>query len=82
MQETVVALDTEFYWRNTYYPQLCLIQIATKNTIHLIDTLAENFDLTLLNPLLASQKTLKMRLRQSLIYPKKKSLFLLIFTNA
>ena len=32
----LIAIDTEFEWRRTYYPILSLIQIATKN-IFLID---------------------------------------------
>jgi len=59
MQEKVIALDTEFYWRNTYYPELCLIQIATANQIYLIDTLKE-LDLNLLSPLFSSTSTLKI----------------------
>ncbi|MED7788235.1 HRDC domain-containing protein [Francisella sp. 19X1-34] len=36
-----IAVDTEFYWMRTYYPELCLIQIATENEVFLIDTLVE-----------------------------------------
>jgi ribonuclease D len=35
-----LALDTEFVREKTYYPQLCLVQIATANTIACIDCLA------------------------------------------
>lgn len=37
---TELAIDTEFKWINTYYPQLCLLQIATKNMAECIDILA------------------------------------------
>ncbi|WP_100550538.1 ribonuclease D [Caedibacter taeniospiralis] len=60
MQEKVIALDTEFYWRNTYYPELCLIQIATADNIYLIDPLSKELDLNLLCPLFASTNTLKI----------------------
>ena len=40
----VVALDTEFIKRTTYYPILALIQINTGNAIYLID--APKLDLT------------------------------------
>ena len=35
--ETILGVDTEFDWRNTYFPKLCLLQIATKSNIFLID---------------------------------------------
>lgn len=40
--ETIIGVDTEFDWRNTYYPNLCLIQISTKKKIFLIDCLKLN----------------------------------------
>lgn len=36
-KETILGIDTEFDWRNTYFPKLCLLQIATKSKILLID---------------------------------------------
>lgn len=39
----IIAIDTEFDWRNTYFPILSLIQIATRKKIFLVDCLeAEN----------------------------------------
>ena len=35
-----LVIDTEFIRENTYYPKLCLIQIATKDRIACIDTLS------------------------------------------
>ncbi len=40
-QNSHIAVDTEFYWMRTYYPELCLIQVATANNIYLIDTLED-----------------------------------------
>ncbi len=37
--EKILGVDTEFDWRNTYYPNLCLIQISTKKKIFLFDCL-------------------------------------------
>lgn len=37
--EKFLALDTEFEWRNTYFPRLSLIQISTKKKIFLLDCL-------------------------------------------
>ena len=38
--EKIIGIDTEFDWRNTYYPKLCLIQISTIKKIFLIDCLS------------------------------------------
>tara|TARA_B100001057_G_scaffold296483_1_gene296705 strand:+ start:16016 stop:16864 length:849 start_codon:yes stop_codon:yes gene_type:complete len=35
--ENIIGIDTEFDWRNTYFPNLSLIQISTSNKIILID---------------------------------------------
>lgn len=39
MKSKVIGIDTEFDWRNTYYPKLCLLQIASEDKIFLIDCL-------------------------------------------
>lgn len=39
-ESTYLAIDTEFRREDTYFPQLCLIQVATSESIFLIDTLA------------------------------------------
>ncbi|SFV84911.1 Ribonuclease D [hydrothermal vent metagenome] len=38
--ETELAIDTEFKWVSTYYPILCLIQIATKEVAECIDVVS------------------------------------------
>lgn len=40
--ENIIGIDTEFDWRNTYYPKLALIQISTSKKIFLIDCLKLN----------------------------------------
>src|SRR5947208_3390366 len=35
-----VGLDTEFVGEDTYHPKLCLIQLATPETLYLIDPFA------------------------------------------
>lgn len=39
--ESILSLDTEFVRERTYYPQLCLIQIATPDQTVCVDCLAE-----------------------------------------
>ncbi len=55
-----VALDTEFVWERTYYPQLGLIQIALSDEdCHLIDPCALS-DLTPLGDLLCDRSVIKI----------------------
>ena len=39
VKEKYIGIDTEFNWRNTYFPELSLLQISTSNNILLIDCL-------------------------------------------
>jgi len=39
-EHAVIAIDTEFIRERTYYPQLCLLQIAVGDSIWCVDTLA------------------------------------------
>jgi ribonuclease D len=41
-----VAVDTEFMRENTYYPELCLVQLADKNEAAAIDPMAPGLDMT------------------------------------
>ncbi|MBT0668092.1 ribonuclease D [Novosphingobium profundi] len=47
-----VAVDTEFMRENTYWPELCLVQIANTEEAAAIDPLANGIDLTPLHDLL------------------------------
>ena len=47
-----VAVDTEFMRENTYWPELCLVQIANTEEAAAIDPLASGIDLTPLLDLL------------------------------
>ena len=56
-----VAVDTEFMRENTYYPDLCLVQIAGGNEAAAIDPKAQGIDLTpLLDLLVANDEVLKV----------------------
>ena len=59
-KESFVTLDTEFIREKTYYPELCLIQIAGLNTEACIDALSENLDLTPLFDLLQNPSVVKV----------------------
>lgn len=41
LRENLIALDTEFVRERTYYPELCVLQIATKMWVAAIDCLAD-----------------------------------------
>ncbi len=56
----VVTVDTEFIRENTYYPRLCLVQIASDDQVAAIDPLAEGIDLAPLLALLANPDILKV----------------------
>jgi ribonuclease D len=55
-QEKFIALDTEFSREHTYYPKLCIVQIATASQIFIIDTL--NIDLSPLKLLFLNKELL------------------------
>lgn len=55
-----IAIDTEFIREKTYYPELCLIQIAGPETEACIDVLAEDLDLTPLFDLLQNKNVVKV----------------------
>ena len=51
-----VAVDTEFMRENTYWPELCLVQIANTEEAAAIDPLAEGIDLSPLLDLLTDNE--------------------------
>ena len=55
-----VALDTEFLRDQTYWPKLCLIQIAVPGSDAIIDPLAEGIDLTSFYDLLKQPHIVKV----------------------
>jgi ribonuclease D len=54
-----LAIDTEFMRERTYYPQLCLVQVATDSDCFLVDPLA-GLDLEGLYALLADRSKIKI----------------------
>lgn len=55
-----VAVDTEFMREQTFWPRLCLIQIASEDTEVLIDSLAPGIDLQPFFDLMVNEKVLKV----------------------
>src|SRR5215468_9671312 len=55
-----VAVDTEFMRERTYWPILCLVQVAGPEEAVAIDALAPGIDLTSLLALMADENTLKV----------------------
>ena len=60
-QADFITVETEFMRESTYYPELCLIQIADVNEAAAIDPMAPGLDMTpLLNLLTDNQDVLKV----------------------
>jgi ribonuclease D len=53
-----VAVDTEFMRENTYYPELCLVQLADENEAAAIDPKADGLDLTPLLDLITNNENI------------------------
>lgn len=60
-ESAFIAVDTEFMRENTYWPDLCLFQVATPEEAAAIDPKAEGIDLTaFLNLLVNNEHVLKV----------------------
>src|SRR5690606_21557449 len=55
-----LAVDTEFHRETTYWPQVCLIQVANADFDVLVDPMATGIDLSLLMNLLADKSKVKV----------------------
>ncbi len=58
--ETFVTVDTEFMRERTYWPELCLVQIAGEKEVAVIDAQADGLDLTSLGVLFANESVTKV----------------------
>lgn len=58
--DTYVTVDTEFMRERTYFPQLCLVQIAGEHHAAVIDALADGLDWTPFWDLMKNPKILKV----------------------
>src|SRR5260370_17268305 len=59
-RHTFVTVDTEFLRETTYYPLLCVAQMATSEEAVVIDTLAQDLDLAPFFELMANEAVLKV----------------------
>jgi ribonuclease D len=59
-QDDFLAVDTEFHRETTYWPQVCLIQVASSDYDVLVDPLAKGIDLAPLNSLIADPSRTKV----------------------
>lgn len=55
-----VTVDTEFLRETTYYPKLCLIQIASPDEAAIVDPLAQDIDLTPFFSLMTNHAVIKV----------------------
>ena len=59
-QEPWVTVDTEFMRERTYYPELCVVQLAGTADVAVVDALAPGIDLAPLGALMADTAVLKV----------------------
>jgi ribonuclease D len=59
-RHTFVTVDTEFLRETTYYPLLCVAQIATRDEAVVIDALAPDMNLAPFFELMANERVLKV----------------------
>jgi ribonuclease D len=58
--ETFITVDTEFMRERTYWPELCLVQIAGEKEVAVIDAEADGIDLAALGVLFADEAVPKI----------------------
>ncbi|WP_137125616.1 ribonuclease D [Roseomonas sp. HF4] len=58
--EPFVTIDTEFMRERTYWPELCLVQLAGEEDVALVDSMAPGLDLAPLGELLADPGVVKV----------------------
>ena len=58
--EEFVTVDTEFMRERTYWPELCVVQLAGEHEVAVIDAQAPEIDLAPLGDLLANQAVMKV----------------------
>src|ERR1700704_3650508 len=59
-QHKVITVDTEFLRETTYYPLLCVVQMASPDEAVVIDALAQGIDLKPFFELMSNEAVLKV----------------------
>ena len=59
-EEEFVTVDTEFMRERTYWPELCVVQLAGAHEVAVVDAEAPDIDLSPLGELLANQAVMKV----------------------
>jgi ribonuclease D len=59
-QERFVTVDTEFMRERTYWPELCVVQLAGDHEVAVVDALAPGLDLAPIGALLADEQVMKV----------------------
>ena len=59
-RESFVTVDTEFMRERTYWPELCVVQLAGEHEVAVVDALAPDLDLAPLGALLADRNVMKV----------------------
>ncbi len=59
-RETFVTIDTEFMRERTYWPELCVVQLAGTDEVAIVDAQAPGIDLDPLGALLADRHVVKV----------------------
>ena len=59
-KDKLIAIDTEFYRVDTYFPKLCLIQLSNSSECLFLDPIKQNLDLTYLRKILFNTKITKI----------------------
>ena len=58
--EPFITIDTEFMRERTYWPELCVVQLAGANEVAIVDAVADGMDLAPLGRLLADTSVIKV----------------------
>ena len=59
-KDKLIAVDTEFYRVDTYFPELCLIQLSNSSECIFLDPISHKLDMSYLKKILFNTKIKKI----------------------